>query len=60
MFCGPNKRAKVVRTSLNESVGGWGKMVVVGGGGGAVTQTASLSGLGRSLATVTHGETEPE
>lgn len=25
-----------------------------------MTQTASLSGLGRSLATVTHGETEPE
>lgn len=34
MFCGPNKRAKVVRTSLNESVGGWGKMVGVGGSGG--------------------------
>lgn len=56
MFCGPNKRAKVVRTPLYESVGG----------GGAVTQTASLSslglhgptGLGCSLATVTHGERE--
>lgn len=54
-FCGPNKRAKVVRTPLCE-----------GGGGGAVTQTASLSGLGLygptglgcSLATVTHGEWE--
>lgn len=57
VFCGPNKRAKVVRTPLYESVGG-----------GAVTQTASLSGLGLhgptglgcSLATVTHGEREPE
>lgn len=55
MFCGPNKRAKVVRTPLYESAGR-----------GAVTQTASLSspglhgptGLGCSLATVTHGEGE--
>lgn len=55
MFCGPNKRAKVVRTLLYESAGR-----------GAVTQTASLSspglhgptGLGCSLATVTHGEGE--
>lgn len=55
MFCGPNKRAKVVRTPLYESAGR-----------GAVTQTASLSslglhgptGLGCSLATVTHGERE--
>lgn len=55
VFCGPNKRAKVVRTPLYKRVGG-----------GAVTQTASLSGLGLhgptglgcSLATVTHGERE--
>lgn len=53
MFCGPNKRTKVVRTLLYESAGR-----------GAVTQTASLSrlslhgptGLCCSLATVTHGE----
>lgn len=49
-FCGPNKRAKVVRTLLF-------------GDGGAVAQTARLSGLCSneptglccSLATVTHG-----
>lgn len=69
VFCGPNKRAKVVRTPLYKSVWGGGGVGVESGvrrGGGAVTQTASLSGLGLhgltglgcSLATVTHGESE--
>lgn len=55
MFCGPNKRPKVVRNPLYKSVGGrrcargvqWPKQLV-------------FKGLSRSLATVTHGETGPE
>lgn len=56
MFCGPNKRTKVVKTPLYKSVGGW-----LLGVGRVWARRGQLvfQGPACSLATVTHGEAAP-